>query len=263
MRARVIMLASSIACHAVFIGFALAHSGSGPSAAERDEIVRGALARIKKWPKLGMWMPDKDVPFFKQNLAIVEPVLRDALANSDEKIRRNAAYVVGEIGAAVRSLEPVLIERIEKEPNRYVRLYLYGAVRSVGASSQKMVALLRARFSALEKEPDVRANDTIYTATDERIEVASVLLNIEDSIPGKAKYREFVLGWLKPPPPDLQGKKLGDYWEHRWIAVTVIENSGTPREAIPLLEAMLKEPHRKGWVYLKVSRAIDAIKARG
>jgi len=210
-----------------------------------------------------MWLPDNDVPFFKQNLAIVEPVLRDALANPNDKIRHNAAYVVEEIGPAARSLEPVLIERIEKEPNRFVRLYLYGAARSIRASSPKMVVLLRARFSTLEKEPDVRANDADYTATDERIEVASVLLNIEDSIPGRAKYREFVLAWLKPPPPDLLSKKLGDYWEHRWIAVTVIENSGAPREAIPLLEAMLKEPHRKGWVYLKVSRAIDAIKAHG
>jgi hypothetical protein len=262
-RARVIMLASWIACHAVFVGFALAQSGSGPSTAGRDEVVRGALARIKKWPKLGMWLADIDVPFFKQNLAVVEAVLRDALADPDQNIRHNAAYVVDKIGPAARSLEPVLIERIEKEPNRFVRLYLYGAVRSTGASSQKMVALLRARFRALEKEPDVRANDMDYTATDERIEVASILLNVEDSIPGRAKYREFVLSWLKPPPPDFQGKKLEDYWEHRWIAVTVIENSGTPGEAIPLLEAMLKEPHRKGWVYVKVSRAIDAIKARG
>jgi hypothetical protein len=45
------------------------------------------------------------------------------------------------------------------------------------------------------------------------------------------------------------------------MAVTVVENTGSPREAIPLLQAMLKEPHRKAWVYIKVSRALEALGA--
>ena len=39
----------------------------------------------------------------------------------------------------------------------------------------------------------------------------------------------------KTSPPDLQGKKLGITGASLDSAVAVIENSGTPREAIPLL----------------------------
>jgi hypothetical protein len=257
----IVLLGSWLAFNARLPGLAFGQSRSGrPSPQGRDEIVRGAEARVKKWSKLGMWLPDRDVPFFKENIAVVEPILSAALANPDEKIRQNAAYVVGEIGPAALSLEPALIERIEKEHNRFVRLYLYGAAHSIGAKSQKMVALLRARFVAMEKEPDVRTNDADYTATDERIYLASALLKLDESNSRRLQYRDFVLGWLKQPPADLRGKKLDDYWEHRWIAVTSIENSGTPQEAIPYLQAMLTEPHRKGWVYVKVSGALDALK---
>lgn len=139
-------------------------------------------------------------------------------------------------------------------------MYLYGAVRSIGAKSERTVSTLRARFVALEREPDVRPKENDYTAADERIEVASALLNLDDSPARKNQYLDFVLKWLKPAPQDLTGAKLDDFWEHRWIAVTVVENTGTPREAKSFLEAMLKEPHRRGWVYPKVSRALDALK---
>jgi hypothetical protein len=137
----------------------------------------------------------------------VEPVLRDSLANPSDESRQDAAYVVREIGAAALPLEPLLIKRMEVESNRTVRLYLYAAARSIGAKSEKMLALFKARFAALDKQPDVRAHDYEYTPVDERIELAAALLKLVDAPQQQADYRDFILAWLKPAPKSLAGAK--------------------------------------------------------
>jgi hypothetical protein len=259
LRRIVTLLAVAAAFEVMSAKAILAQSGSRTAPTYDPELVRSARSRVTNWPKLGMWLPDKDVPFFRQNFAAVESVLQNALADPDEKIRQPAAYVVTEIGPVASSLEPALVQRIETDPSRLIRMYLYSAAGSIGAQSPKMLAVLRTRFAALEKEPDVRAHPGEYMATDERIEVASALLHIDNSPARKTQYGEFLLHWLKPAPAGVSGAKLEEYWDHRWVAVTVIENTGSPREAVPLLRAMLKEPRRKGWVYMKASRALDAL----
>jgi hypothetical protein len=223
------------------------------------DVVQSARDRVKQWSKLGMWLPDKDVPFFKRNFAAAESVLRDALEDPSHKIRQDAAYVVDKLGTAALPLEPSLIKRIELEPNRTVRLYLYAAARSMEAKSPSLLALLKARFAALEKEPDVRAHDYEYTPVDERLELASALFELDQSPARQAIYRDFILSWLTPPPNGLASAQREAYWDHRWIAVTIVENTGRPREALPFLQAMRTEPDRKAWVYIKVSRALSAL----
>jgi hypothetical protein len=223
------------------------------------DIVQTARERVKAWSTLGMWLPDKDVPFFNRNFAAAIPVLRDALENPSHKIRQDAAYVIDKLGPVALPLEPPLIKRIEVEPDRTVRLYLYAAARSMKAKSPNLLALLKGRFTALEKQPDVRAQDYEYTPVDERLELASALFELDQSPSRQATYRDFILSWLKPPPNGLAGTQREAYWDHRWIAVTVIENAGHPREAFPLLQSMRTEPDRKAWVDIKVPRALSAL----
>jgi hypothetical protein len=224
-----------------------------------DDIVITARQRVKKWSQLGMWLPEKDVPFFKDNYAILQPVLGDAIADASDAIRQNALYVVREIGPTALPLEPLLAKRMEVEPDRTVRLSLYAAARSIGAKSDHTLTLMKERYAALETQPDIRVHDYDHTPVDERIELAAALLRLDDQPERRADYRDLILRWLKPAPKDLRAGRQDAYWDHRWIAVNVIENCGGPREAIPLLQAMLKEPNRKTWVYIKVSRALAAL----
>jgi hypothetical protein len=239
---------------------ASANDNAPHDTSENAGVRQAAVNRVKKWPQLGMWLPEKDVPFFKNHLTVLEPVLRDALANSDDHIRQDAAYVIRAIGAAALPLEPLLVQRMEVESNRTVRMYLYAAARSIGATSEKMLALLKARYAALDKEPDVRIHDSDYTVVDERIELAAALWALDDAPKRQADYRDFILQWLKPVPTNLSGPMRDAYWDHRWMAVTVIENTGSPREAILPLQAMLKERDRKAWVDVKVCRALEALR---
>ncbi|HEV8003083.1 MAG TPA: hypothetical protein VGP63_24570 [Planctomycetaceae bacterium] len=258
----VISLVVVTVCHVVSDKASFGQDASANASAEkREKLLRSARARMQKWPKLGMWLPQDDVPFFSDNFVTVEPVLRGALSDSNEDVRKGAAYVIRGIGPKALSLEPTLVERIERDPSRLVRMYLYQAARSAGGRSDKMLACLRRRFGALEKERDLRQLNDDYTATAERIEVASALLKLDTEPARKTQYRDFVLRWLKPPPAGLEYSELKQYWEHCWIAVNVVENTGGPREAASLLEAMRKDPRRKAWVYVKVSRALEAIAA--
>jgi hypothetical protein len=237
-------------------GCALAGDKVPQQTSAGGDFVKAARERVRKWSQLGLWLPEKDVPFFRDNYAILESVLRDALANSSDAIRQDAAYVVCEIGQTALPLEPLLLNRMEIEPDRTIRLYLYAAGRTIGTKSAKTLALLKGRFAALETQPDVRAHDYEYTPVDERIEIAAALLRLDDQPERQADYRDLILRWLKPAPKNLEAARQEAYWDHRWISVNVIENGGRPREAIPLLQAMLKEPRRKPWVDIKVSRAL-------
>jgi hypothetical protein len=212
---------------------------------------------------MGMWLPEKDVPFFRQNLRDVQDVLRDALRSSNDEIRQRAAYVVGEAGPTALPLEPVLMERIQKEPIRLIRMYLYRAAGSVRARSEKMLAVLKERMSSLAKEPELRPRPYDYTPIDERIDVAAALFVLDGSPERKHEYQDVVLRWLAPPPKDLPPQKLDDYWEHRWIAVIAVEQMTGATAAIPLLEAMLKEPGAKPWVHVHATRVLGALRTNG
>jgi hypothetical protein len=237
----------------------VAGDDSPRNASRKEDVVQAARERVKAWSTLGMWLPEKDVPFFHRNFAATESVLRAALESPSKKIRQDAAYMVGELGPTALPLEPSLINRIEVEPERIVRLYLYAAARSISAKSPKLLAVMRSRFATLAKQPDAPAPGEHYTSVDERITLASALLQLDPLAPQRPAYRDFLLSWLKPPPKGLTPAQREDYWDHRWLAVTEIDNGGQPREAIPLLQAMLKEPDRKVWVYIKVSHALSAL----
>ena len=225
------------------------------------DVVQAARERVKAWSSLGMWLPDKDVPFFKHDFAAAQPVLRDALENPSHTIRQDAAYVVRQLGPAALPLEPLLIKRIELEPNRTVRLYLYAAARSMGAKSPSLLALMKGRFAALEKQPDVRVHDYEYTPVDERIELASASVELDPISRTTGDLSRLHLVLAQATAERLAGTQREAHWDHRWIAVTVIENAGHPREAIPLLQAMRTEPNRAAWVDIKVPRVLSALGA--
>jgi hypothetical protein len=257
----VTLFAALTVCDATMVDRVFAQRAPGGVSSDREKSIPSGRPGVPKRPKLWMWLIDEDIPFFRDNLATLEPALQEALSNSDEDIRKDAACVIARIGPPALSLEPTLVQRIDADPSRFVRIHLYGAARSIGAQSANMLAALRTRFANLEKEPDGLFHENGYTATDERFEVAHALLKLDDDAARKAQCREFLLRWLKPAPENLSGMMLEDYWSHCWVAVNAVETTGGPREAIPLLEAMLKDPHRKAWVSMRVSALLSVLDA--
>ena len=209
---------------------------------------------------MGMWLPDKQVPFFAKNFNEVQVVLADGLSHRQEDVRQRAAYVVEELGGVASPLEATLRERVQDEPSRIVRLYLYNALRAIAADSEETLEVLRSRFKQLGSLDESAAED-YYTAIDERIYVAAALFVLDDGSDRRQDFLHAVLTWLDSPPSDLSANEHAQYWQHRWCAVNAVEHMHGAQEAIPLLEAMLEEIQRKPWVPVHVPRALKSLRA--
>lgn len=221
---------------------------------------------VKAWPQMGMWLPTDQVAFFREHFQEVEEVLADGLRDANPDIRQRAAYVIEELGPDSESLEDELRVTLQTEQNRLVRLYLYCAMRSIGASDPASMKELRERFErTVPGKPEggwdivsARTAD-LYTDTDEAIYIASALFALDDQAKRRPEYLDTVIQWLKPPDSELSQEALRAYWDHRWCAVNAVEHMQGAEEAMPLLERMLEEEGRKAWVSVHVARALRAL----
>lgn len=225
----------------------------------RSRPERIAKQHVANWDSMGMHLPKDQVPFFATNFPRVSGVLADAIHAHDPRVRQRAAYMVDELGPLALSMQTSLAARVESETNRLVRLYVYGALNSIGTAETSTVATLRSAYEALPKDESKESEEDIYTSLDERIYLASALYVLDTQPHRREVYLHEVTQWLMPPPDDLKGSELDRYWDHRWCAVNAVEEMRGAVESLPLLRAMLEEEERKPWVSTHVPRAIRAI----
>ena len=171
-----------------------------------------------------------------------------------------AAYVIEELGYQAKSLEAHVLNALQTESDRTVRMYFYNALRSIGADEHPTLTDLRNHFLSLSTQKDGPTAGECYTVSDERITIASALFVLDKDLLHRSEYLDEVLQWLKPPNADLGPSELEAYWEHRWSAVIAVEYMTGAEEAIPLLEAMLSEQPTKPWVSTHVPRALKALR---
>ena len=87
---------------------------------------------VDGWNKMGMWLPDQSqIDSFRLCLPESQKPLATALENPSYEIRMRAAYVIEKLGTDARPIGPALLGRLQNEPDRLVRLYLYDALSGV------------------------------------------------------------------------------------------------------------------------------------
>src|SRR5262245_62849680 len=87
---------------------------------------------VDSWDRMGMWLPDENqIAIFRSHWAESVNPLSASLDSPNYEVRMRAGYVLEKLGRNALSLGPVLEQRLREEPDRLVRLYLYGAVRGL------------------------------------------------------------------------------------------------------------------------------------
>lgn len=185
-----------------------------------------SLARsyVTAWAEMSGWLPASDIPFFTEHFGEVQGVLASALADPREEVRLRAAFIIGGIGKAAKSLELALVERFEAEPSRPVRLYLYDAICSIGAPKPSTLLALQKRFDQLGKSDEPLGPGRSYTAVDERIRLAAVLYRLDPQSNRRPEYVALVLEWLRPRPDDLAPNEAQAHLGHYGTAINVMEH---------------------------------------
>lgn len=229
----------------------------GAGSAEReggDEVKTLAQAQeyAQGWAKMGMWLPNsKQVAFFAANLKVTQRVLEERLLDENEDIRQRAAYVIEEIGPAARPLQKALVAALTRERESLVRIYISNALRAIGGADDEVLAELRTLFKTPGDDKE---------AMQQRIYAAAALAALSQDPSEVSRSTAYVCEWLEPPRKDLQSAELEQYWDARWSAVNAIEHVPGAEQAVPLLEAMLKESGKPAWVNVHVPRALASLK---
>lgn len=218
-------------------------------------------AWVNSWAEMGMYLPKQEqVDFLQANLDDVAPELEAAVSHKNADIRQRAAYVICEIGPDANALGQCLFEQLQIEPEQLVRIYLIDALGAVRYGNDEIIAFLEKKFTALSEE-NVPPNlfGGTYAEIDEKFSLAGVLYVLSKP-ESRKQYLDFVIQWLRPLDSEMSSVDAGGYWERRWMAVNSLEGMTGASEAIPLLEAMLKEENTKSWVSVHVPRVLSELK---
>lgn len=219
-------------------------------------------ALIDSWGGMGIYMPDSEqVEFLHENLSDVGQELEAALEHEDSGVRQRAAYAIAKIGPDAQGFGPSLFEQLKQEKEQLVRIYLIDALAAVRFKDRETLEFLRAEYDSLDEEnvPPSMFGGGKYSEVDEKINLAGALFVLDDQ-DSSQHYYEFVTRWLAPPPDDMNARNKSGYWERRWMAVISLEGMRGATEAIPLLEAMLKEERAKSWVPMHVPRVLRVLR---
>jgi hypothetical protein len=217
---------------------------------------------VDSWASMGMYLPDQQqVESLHANLANVSPELEAAVSHKNPDVRQRAAYVIGKIGTDANALGKVLFDQLKKESEQLVQIYLIDALGAIRFKDDEVIEFLEKKYASLSDEnvPPTLFGGGKYSEVDEKINLAGVLYVLADD-DSREKYLDFVTRWLPPPGKDMSQAEIGGYWERRWMAVNSLEGMEEATEAIPLLEAMLKEENAKSWVSVHVPRVLGVLK---
>ena len=205
-----------------------------------------------KWSQMGMYLPDeKEIEFFRSNFMQVRGIIAEKLEAGNPDVRMRAAYLIDRLGNTAVSLKSETFKALKSEQESLPRIYLCNAIRSLNAKESEIIEYLRGYYDSLMLIDGKNE--------DERIYFAAALVVLTDYGDESSDCYKYLLSWLKPPSSDLSTVELDRYWDMRWSAVIAIVGMNQAKEAVPLLESMLKEEAKKDWVEFHVPRAIQSI----
>ncbi len=234
--------------------------GCKDSSSDSFSVQHKAQEYVNGWTNMGVYLPAKQVSFFEVHFNDVQSILVEALEHSNPDVRMRAAYIIENLSEKAITLEFDILRALESESTRVVRLYLYGALRAIGARENVTINALKERFALLAIDGnDFMDKNERYTNVDEQIYVAATLYVLDDDLKARPNYLSAVLKWLESPETKLYKEDMESYWNHRLCAVDVVEHMNGATEAIPLLKAMLSEQPQKPWVSSHVPRVLDAL----
>ena len=242
---------------------ALALAGCDGAAPEPTiDVTAEATVMIDGWARSGMYLPDSaQVGFFRDNIEALTPLLSAALAHDTQPVRMRAAFVIELCTPPNPALAGLLASRLPSEEDRTVRLYICHALCVHGRTSPQAAVALRTRWQALDKNATARPSSYGYSEAAEAVAVAGALSTCAENTAARKEYASHVLGWLKPPPPDLPKERLADHWDVRWGALATLRSMPPTDGAVPLLNAMLEERDRKSWVETQVRATLQVQEA--
>jgi len=217
---------------------------------------------VDSWASMGMYLPDQQqVESLHANLTDISPELEAAVSHKNPDVRQRAAYVIGKIGTDANAMGKVLFDQLKKESEQLVQIYLIDALGAIRFKDHEVIEFLEKKYASLSDEnvPPTLFGGGKYSEVDEKINLAGVLYVLADD-DSREKYLDFVTRWLPPPSKDMSQAEISGYWERRWMAVNSLEGMEGATEAIPLLEAMLKEENAKSWVSAHVPRVLGVLK---
>ena len=219
-------------------------------------------AWVDSWAEMGMYLPDQEqIEFLHANLTDVSPELEAAVSHKNPDVRQRAAYVIAKIGPDANALGKSLFEQLKREQEQLVQIYLVNAIGATRFKNDEVLDFLETKYASLSDEnvPPTLFGGGKYSEVDEKINLAGVLYVLADT-DSRENYLDFVTRWLAPPSESMSQAKISGYWDRRWMAVNSLEGMEGATEAIPLLEAMLKEKNAKSWVSVHVPRVLDVLK---
>jgi hypothetical protein len=164
----------------------------------------------------------------------------------------------GEIGPDARSLGSTLIERLQVEPNRGVRIYLLESLRKIHDDAPSTTMVLKQRFAALSdaSEPEEHSKNRFdYLEADEKIHIAATICAL-DAGSDRVQYVNYLLDWLRDSA-SVEGMKRYYVWHRRREVVLLLEYaSDIKMQAKPLLESILARRDVPESIYFDVENVL-------
>jgi len=223
-----------------------------------------AAARyIEEWRGRTPLPDEEEIEFFASNLAAVETQLGTALVNPDSRVRMHAAHVIGQIGPPAARNAPAMTAAFQKETDPSVRHFMIYAMGTVRSADAEMIRVLTERFGALSSENVPPPADYSSTSeVDEKIQIAATLYVLSEDSADRQRYFDFVTQWLREPPAGLSEELVEGWWDRRFDAVGALARMPGATDAVPLLEALLKDAEERPWLQEHLPRAIEGVKGK-
>lgn len=215
-----------------------------------SDMLAGLRARtiIARWDEMGMFLPDEEqCAFFREHLQATQSALADSLAHPSDGVRSRGAYVIACLGRDARGLLPAVTDALEQEDQHFVRIYLIQALCGLDETDPLAIRVLRRVFEESH-------------STEEKIYAAAALYVVSRDSVERDEMEDYVCQYLAPCDSSAVQESEVPCKELQWSAVNAVRNMEGARDAIPLLEELLRRKDAAQWVHTHVPAALDGIR---
>lgn len=214
----------------------------------RPAVLARSRDYIEQWPTLGMWLPDhQEVRFFRNNYDLTREILRTAIHSADDKIRRNALYVVGQLEGTARDLGPDLVQMLALDP-----------LEQPNTSVIRTLTAIRYRSPECQRELsrywDAGASNPKTALT---IAVAQYVISASEE--ERQRAVALILKRLEPVPEGLGEAEREAYLDAQLDAIITINGVRGLKEAEAPLERLLKDSAAL-WTWTQIPYALKQIR---